>query len=494
MNQGFVCRNAHYNYVPTETAPGHASIYTGTTPAYHGIVGNQWFENGKTRYCVEDSTVSTVGSQSTAGARSPRNMIAPTFGDQLKLTTNGQTRIYGVSLKDRGAILPAGHTANGAFWYDGLSGKFVTSSYYYKEMPTWAQQFNNRKPADQLLSGKWETLLPIAQYTESQADDNAYEQLLPTKEKPVFPYDLKLISEKASSGQIKMPAYDVLSSTPFGNTLVNQFAQELITQEKLGKALATDVLAVSFSSTDIVGHAFGPQSIEVEDTYLRLDKELEALLNHLDKEVGQGNYVLFLSADHGGVFTPKYLSKQKLPSGYLQIKTYMNNLKAHLNKKYGEGDWIAHSGDKEVYLNRALIQSKDIELEEVQETVADFIRNCEGIFGAYTAANLEEEEYTQGIRHLVQNAFFYPRSADVVITHRPGWLDEGWRRGGTSHGTGFNYDTQVPVLFYGWKIPQGKSTVRKVYITDIAATLAMLLNIQLADATTGEPIVEIFGN
>lgn len=492
MNQGFMCRNAHYNYVPTETAPGHASIYTGTTPAHHGIVANEWFEAGKRRYCAEDSTVTAIGSTNPAGARSPRNMVVPTFGDLLKLSNNGKTRVFGVSLKDRGAILPAGHTANGAFWYDGLSGKFITSSYYMKELPVWAQKFNDQKWADQYLSKNWETLLPIAQYTESQSDDNNYEQLLPSKQKPTFPYNLKEISTQATKGQLKTPTYDILTSTPFGNTIVNQFAQLMAKEENLGKTAFTDVLAISFSSTDIIGHAFGPQSIEVEDTYLRLDQEIESLLNFLDQQVGAGNYVLFLSADHGGVYTPRYLQDTKLPGGYLQMKKHFEDLKKHLQTKYGEGEWIANSGDKEVYLNSSLIQSKKLNLREVQAEVAQFMRTREGIYDAFTAYQMEQENYTQGVRQLVQNAHYHRRSPDVVMTHQSGWLSEGWQRGGTSHGTPFAYDTQIPVLFYGWKIPVGKSTVRKVNITDIAPTVSMLLNTQLADGTTGQPILEIF--
>lgn len=493
MNQGFNCRNGHYNYVPTETAPGHASIYTGTTPAFHGIVANEWFEKGKSRYCVEDSTVSPVGSQSPNGARSPRNMIAPTIGDQLKLATNGQSKVFGVSIKDRGAILPAGHTANGAFWYDNLTGKFITSSFYMQALPQWLQKFNEQKNSDKYLTMQWETLLPISQYTESQADDNKYEQLLAGKEKPTFPYNLKEISTKMASGQFKQSPYEVIPYTPYGNTLVKDMAKEIITQEKLGKGNSTDLLAVSFSSTDLIGHAFGPQSIEVEDTYLRLDKDLEDLLAHLDKEVGKGNYVLFLSADHAGVYTPKYLTDLKIPSGYTKTKEHYKNLAAHLNKTFGEGKWIEHTADKEVYLNRTFIESKKANLAEIQEVVAAFMRNCEGIFEAITQNDLNKTEYTKGIKAMVQNANYHLRSPDVTIVHRSGWLDASWLKGGTSHGTPYNYDTQVPMLFYGWKIPQGKNTVRKVSITDIAATIATLLNMQLPDASNGEPIKEIFG-
>jgi predicted AlkP superfamily pyrophosphatase or phosphodiesterase len=493
LNQGFVCRNAHYNYVPTETAPGHASVYTGTTPAFHAIVGNEWYEQGKRRYCVEDSTVQSVGSESPNGARSPRNMQVTTLSDQLKLANNHLSKVYAISIKDRGSVLPGGHISNGSFWYDNLTGKFITSTFYMKALPKWMEKFNEQKHPEKYLRQKWETLLPLKDYTESQADDNHYEQKLPGKDKAIFPYNLKEMSEAISQRQLKSSPFELLPYTPFANTYVKDGAKVIITEERLGRGDFTDFLAVSFSSTDIIGHAFGVHSVEIEDTYLRLDKDLEDLFAHLDREVGDGNYMIFLTADHAAVHTPKYMMDLKIPAGYADVKKHTENLKKHLNTLYGEGEWVEYGMDKEIYLNRKLIQEKKINLAEIQDHTAKFMRNCEGIFETVTASDLEKHEYTQGIKSMVQKAYFHKRSPDVTLIYNSGWLDASWLKGGTSHGTPYHYDTHVPMLFYGWKIPKGKNTARKVQITDLVTTVALLLNLQLPDGMGGEPILEIFG-
>ncbi|MCU0446078.1 MAG: alkaline phosphatase family protein [Microscillaceae bacterium] len=492
LKQGFHCKNAQYNYVPTETAPGHASVYTGTTPAYHGIVANEWFENGKKMYCVSDSTEKGVGSKIGTGNISPRNLLATTITDQLRIATNFKSKVYGISIKDRGAVLPAGHAANGAFWYDGGTGKFISSTYYYQELPTWVQKFNERKLAEKYLKETWNTLLPIEKYTESTADDTPYEQLLAGKTKPVFPYNLKEIGEQMSKAQIKRSAFELLPITPYGNTIVKELAIATLIDEKLGKGQFTDFLAVSFSSTDIIGHTFGTNSIEIQDTYLRLDKDLEEFFEMLDREVGEDNYLVFLTADHAGANNPKFLTDNKLPGGYMSIRNCVQSLETYLNSVYGQDAWVSYSSDKEIYLNRRLIAQKKLDLAEFQTTVAKYMRDCEGIFDAFTGENLETQEYTSGIRQFVQAGYYYRRSPDVTLVHKPGWLDNYWNKGGTTHGTPFGYDTHVPILFYGWKIPKGKTTIRHVAITDIAPTLTVLLNVQMPSFNTGAPIREIF--
>jgi predicted AlkP superfamily pyrophosphatase or phosphodiesterase len=492
LKQGFHCKNAHYNYVPTETAPGHASVYTGTTPANHGIVANDWFENGKKMYCVNDSTQTPVGSKTGVGNISPRNLLATTITDQLRLATNFKSKTYGISLKDRGAVLPAGHTANGAFWYDNTSGKFITSTYYYQELPPWVQKFNERKLADKYLKETWNPLLAIEKYTESSSDDNAYEQILPGKTKPTFPYNLKEMSEQMAKGQLKRSPFELLPITPYGNTLVKELAIATLLDEKLGKGQTTDFLAVSFSSTDIIGHAFGINSIEIQDTYLRLDKDLEEFLEILDREIGEDNYLVFLTADHAGANTPRFLTDNKLPGGYMSIKKCVQSLETYLNSVYGQDAWVSYGSDKEIYLNRKLIAQKKLDLAEFQTTVANYLRDCEGVLDAFIAQDLERQEYTAGLRQFVQLGYYYRRSPDVTLVHKPGWLDNYWGKGGTTHGTPFGYDTHVPILFYGWKIPKGKTTIRRVAITDIAPTLTMLLNVQMPTSATGEPIKEIF--
>jgi len=276
MRGGFLCRNANFNYVPTHTAPGHASIFTGTSPSVHGIIGNDWFDRNSRKeiYCVGDSTVKPVGTTSISGKMSPRNLYATTFADELRLASNFKSRAFGVSLKDRGSILPVGHTANVAYWHDPYLNNWVTSTYYLKELPKWVSDFNSRKVSDSLLSKPWNTLLPISSYTECGPDNSPYEGLYKGEKSPVFPHDLPSLREAES---------ELIRKTPFGNTFTRLFAESLINEEKLGKGEFCDVLTVSFSSTDYIGHMYGTNAVELEDTYIRLDREIESFLNFLDE-------------------------------------------------------------------------------------------------------------------------------------------------------------------------------------------------------------------
>jgi predicted AlkP superfamily pyrophosphatase or phosphodiesterase len=311
LTQGFNCKNTNYNYAPTYTGPGHASIYTGTTPSFHGIIGNDWFviDSGRVIYVTDDPTVQTVGSASTkAGKMSPHNMLASTIGDELRLYSNLKSKVISVSLKDRAAILPGGHLSNGSYWFDSGSGNFITSTFYKKELPQWVTDFNVQHLSDKYLSQPWNTLLPIEQYTESAEDDNHYEGLYKGETKPVFPHNLPAMFSKTD--------YEVLLSTPFGNTIVKDIALAALKSENLGKGDNTDFLAISFSSTDYIGHMMGPQSIELEDTYLRLDRDLAEIITYLEKKYGKDNFLLFLTADHAVAYVPQELMDLKMNAGY----------------------------------------------------------------------------------------------------------------------------------------------------------------------------------
>lgn len=484
MNKGFMARNAHYNYIPTYTGPGHASVYTGTTPATHGIISNDWYsrELKRTVYCAEDTTVSAVGGSESAGQISPRNMLSSTITDQLKMSTQGRSKVIGISIKDRGSALPAGHRADAAYWYDGSSGEMMTSTFYMEDLPSWVKQFNQQKLPKKYLSQTWNTLLPIEEYTASADDDSEYEVRFSDDEPSTFPYDLKRLNKNAKG-------YGMLSSTPFGNSLVVDFAKAALEEEDLGQGAETDFLAVSFSSTDYIGHAFGAQSKEVQDTYIRLDRDLADLLNTLDKRVGEGNYLVFLTADHAVLDVPKLLVDARMPGGYLEISKISTFIEQDLKEKYGEGKWIEHASSQ-LLLNHQLIEEKGVDLEEIQDFVADRLMDFKGIKETYTATTLRKFEYTRGQRQLLQMGYNFQRSGDVVYTLDPGFLNSS-RMQGTSHGTGYNYDTHVPVLFYGWGVKAGES-VRYHTITDIAPTLSMLLNITLPDGADGQPIEEIF--
>lgn len=482
MNEGFFCKNANYNYVPTYTAPGHASIYTGTTPAVNGIIANDWYDvtKGRIIYCVTDEHAESVGSKDEEGKRSPVNLMTTTITDELRLATHMKSKVIGIALKDRSAVLPAGHLANASYWYDGSTGNFISSSYYMKELPRWLQEFNNRKLPKKYLGEDWKTLLPIDEYTESIADDYAYETVLKGEQKPVFPHRLPDLM-KGNGG------LDLIRMTPFGNSLLKDFAIETIESENMGKSTVTDFIAVSFSSTDYIGHAYGPNSIEAEDAYLRLDKDISDLLDFINTRIGKNNMLVFLTADHGAMQIPAYLESLHIPAGYInegQLKDTLNN---YLMKEYGVS-LVSEYINQQVYLDHQVIEAKKLSLPDIQEKAAAFLRKLPKVNEVLTATVLNRTQFTEGARSLMQRGFNGKRSGDILVNYIPGYGN--YHATGTSHGAPYSYDTHVPLFFYGWGIKPG-STSEPVVIPDIAATLATLLNIQFPSGCNGTPILPV---
>ncbi|UYZ61906.1 alkaline phosphatase PafA [Hymenobacter weizhouensis] len=506
LGEGFSYENAHYNYVPTYTGPGHASIYTGTTPSVHGIIGNNWLvrEAGKGTYVTEDNTVQAVGGTAAAGQQSPRHMLTSTITDELRLATNFQSKVIGVCIKDRGSILPAGHSANAAYWYDGANGAFISSTFYMAALPEWARKFNAENRAARYLDKPWETLLPISQYTESTADDAPWEATFKGEAKPVFPHDLPALSgglptaarQNLEATGEKAPArnLDLIRSTPFGNSLTLDFALEALRAEQLGQRGTTDFLALSFSSTDYVGHQFGVNAIETEDTYLRLDRDLERLFTYLDKTLGRRQVLVFLSADHGAAHSPDFLRSQRIPAGSVGPRLLRDSLQQALVRRHGPGPWVLSYENQQVYLNRPLLQQKKLDLRTFQDEVADIMLNYAGVTRAITADDLQKSHWESGMLMYLENGYFPKRSGDVLIVLEPGWLESYQYpvNKGTTHGSAGNYDTHVPVVFWGWGVKAGKSSA-PAKITDIAPTLARWLHIQEPDGCTGQPLAEVLG-
>ncbi len=478
VNEGYNFANNHFNYFPTYTGPGHAAVYTGATPSVNGIVGNSWFDRELNRnmYVVEDTSVATVGGTGAVGQMSPKNLLSTTFTDALKKESNA-SKIVAVSLKDRGAVLPAGHIGDMAFWYDSDEGNFVSSTWYLDELPNWVVDFNAEGDARTYSDQRWETLLSIDQYTASNPDDSPYEGAFSWEEKPVFPHEL---------GKAEGDSYWTVQSSPFGNTLVKDFAKAAIDGEELGQDNTTDVLAISFSSTDYIGHQFGPYSVELQDTYIRLDRDLADLFEKLDKSVGQGNYLVFLTSDHGVVDVPAELKDRGLPGGYFEVGPVAEELTKFLTGKYGKGNWIRALANQQIYLNRELIAEKDLSLKKMQDAIADFLLQFEGVLSTNTAHNFMYERYGSGLQAMYQRGFQYQRSGDVFVQLKPGWLISSYETG-TSHGSPYNYDTHVPMLLYGWGIPQGTS-FQKTAITQLAPTLSGLLQIPLPSGTEAKPL------
>ena len=469
VNRGFSFENNHFNYFPTFTGPGHASIYTGATPSVNGVVGNAWYDRSidRSMYVVSDSTVSPVGTDTDAGKMSPRNLLSTTVTDELK-SASSESKVIAVSSKDRGAVLAAGHLGDAAYWYEPESGKFVSSSWYVSELPGWVKSFNEKGLAKEFANSTWETLLPIEQYTASSADDRPFEGTFENEDAPVFPHDLA-----ANRGN----EYGIVNSTPFGNTLIAELAKLAIEGEELGSGDTTDFLGVSFSSTDYVGHRYGPHSVELQDTYLRLDRTIADLLDYLDRKVGKGNYLVVLTSDHGVVDVPQELINKSLPGGYFDSDKAVNELTKFLNAELGDNSWIEDYTNQQVYLDRDLIDQNGLSLEVVQQKAADFLLQFEGVKSTNTAHNYQYESYGTGQEAMYQRGFMYDRSGDVFIQLKSGWLDTDYPKG-TSHGSPYNYDTHVPLIFYGWNVPQGE-TSRKTVIPQIAPTISNMLNIPL---------------
>ncbi|MBL7746182.1 MAG: alkaline phosphatase family protein [Chitinophagaceae bacterium] len=479
MNQGFSCENTMIPYTPTYTACGHSTIYTGSVPALTGITGNNWWDREKMRsvYCTEDNSVSTVGSSSSAGKQSPSNMFTTTICDELRIATNYQAKVIGISIKDRGGILPAGHSANAAYWYDNNVGKWISSTYYMNELPAWVNSFNDQKLVDNYYKQGWNTLYPVSTYTQSTADEKTYENSLFGKQ---FPYDLSAYIGKD---------YGKISTTPMGNSLTAAFAKAAVTAEKLGADNITDFLAISFSSPDYIGHSFGPNSIEAEDGFLRIDKELGDLLNFLDSKVGKGQYTVFLSADHGVAPIPEYMTENKMPGG----RIFMNEVTKELNKKLKEqfniGNIVVYDDNYQVALNHPAIDSAKLDKKLITDIIVAHLSKEPGIGQVFPLDELNTVPLPATVRKMLNNGYYKKRSGDIQFLLKPNYID-AWSKTGTTHGLWNPYDTHIPLLWYGWGIKKGK-TNRETYMTDIAPTIAALLHIQMPNGSIGQVITEV---
>ncbi|WP_290791200.1 alkaline phosphatase PafA [Flavihumibacter sp. UBA7668] len=478
LKQGFSNENTFIPYAPTVTACGHSTIYTGSVPAITGIAGNAWYDQrlNRTVYCVEDATVSTVGSSSKAGQMSPRNMHTTTIGDELKLATNFRSKVIGIAIKDRGGILPAGHTANGAYWYDGSSGNWITSTYYRTELPTWVKSFNDAKWVDKYYEAGWNTLYPIDTYINSDKESKPYKSRPLGSNAAAHPYDLKSMIGKN---------FGAISSTPFGNTMTLELAKAAVKGESLGKGAVTDMLTVSLSSPDYIGHSFGPNSVEVEDTYLRLDKELGAFFEFLDKEIGKGQYLFFISADHGVAHIPGFMKEHKIPAGTFDDGKCKEGMNALLKEKFGQSNLIVSMYNYQVHLNRPLIDSLDLDKDEITESVIRYMQKQPEVMRAFDIAELSETTLPSKLKTMIANGYDPNRGGDVQFVLYPQYIDGGPT--GTTHGLWNPYDSHIPLVWYGWNIKPGKSN-KEVYMSDIAPTIAALLHIQMPNGTVGKPI------
>jgi arylsulfatase A-like enzyme len=483
MNQGFSNDNCQIGYTPSVTACGHTGIYTGTVPAIHGITGNGWYDTQLKRnvYCSEDRTVDGVGAAGASdGKMSPKNMLTTSIADELRMANNFKSKVIGIALKDRGAILPAGHSANGAYWFDAKSGNFITSTYYYKELPNWVKQFNDRQIPDSLMKLGWNKSLTDAVYLQyATADEKNYEGKPFGSNQTKMPYNL---TRTANEG------FGKLSSTPWGNTLTVELAKAAVLAEDMGKDAVTDMLAVSFSSPDYVGHSFGPNSWEVVDNYIKLDEELGRMFDFLDATVGKGKYTAFLSADHAVAHVPGFMKENKLPGGLLDDKAAMNEMNAAIKAKFGIDKLVVSLTNYQVHFNRDLLDSLNADTKAINQFMVRYLMKKDYILNAFPTNEILTSPMPQYLREKIANGFLYNRSGDIQMVLKSGFIDGGAT--GTTHGLWYSYDAHIPLLWYGFGIKQGRSS-KRVYMHDIASTVASLLKIQEPSGNIGNPIVEV---
>lgn len=483
MYEGSNFTYAHYNYVPTYTGPGHTSIYTGTTPYFHGIIANNFYDRKlkKIVYCTADNTVSTVGGTDNNGMESPRRLLATTITDQLKLATNGKSKVIAISIKDRASILPGGHMPDAAYWYDPVNGNFITSSFYMKKLPAWVNDFNNMKLAQKYMSGEWDLSYPVEKYENSLPDSQPFEADVFQEGKTTFPHSFKNLPAEKKLDEIR--------TTPYGNQLLFDFVKKAIEKENLGGGKYTDFLAVSFSSTDYIGHEYGPNSVEVEDTYIKLDKTIAALINELDKQVGKGNYVLFLTGDHAMALNPQYLQQRNVPAEWFDPTQVKDALKDFCKEKYGKKSVVENFSNRQVFLDYDVLKKLNLKASKVEKDIVFFLRHkFPQISQMYTRSDLEKLTAYRTSPNIILNGFNPALSGDVLIELQPSDLMAHGGKEASTHGSIYNYDTHVPMIFYGWHIP--RQTINKpVYTVDIAPTIADLLKIQEPNACMGIPLI-----
>jgi predicted AlkP superfamily pyrophosphatase or phosphodiesterase len=459
--------NCRYDYAVAFTCPGHASLFTGAYPNVHGVIGNEWFDasRGRKVYCVEDSDTTQVGGNTGPGY-SPRNLIGSTIGDELRIASGFQSKVIAISLKDRAAVVPGGHTANAAYWYDGESGQFVTSSYYMRKLPAWVDQFNSSQPAKTYCGKPWQALPETPQVGG------------------------KMLSQAHLDPSQPCPNPDFLAwlhNSPFMNAIELNFASHAVKNEGLGQGPATDLLAISLSVNDSIGHAFGPYSDEVADTTLRTDRDLADFLGQLDKTIGLDNVWIALSADHGAAPTPRFIKQHHLGLGNAVTSAVRDAVERALSQSYGPGPWVADTSSFCITLNKATREKHRAEESKVEAAAAEAAALVLGVSAAFTRAQLLTGALPRSpLGSEAANSFNIQRSGDVFLILDPYALPIAEETGST-HGAPWTYDTQVPLVLWGNAFRPG------IYATacepiDLAPTLAVALGLTQPSGAQGRPL------
>ncbi len=430
LQDGYLCNNTIIDYVPTVTAAGHATIFSGTTPAFHGIAGNNFMLNGQNVTSVQDDTERAVGGNEKTRGKSPRNLITTNIADQLQLATNFKSRTVGIALKDRASILPSGHHPIGAYWFDSSSKSFVTSTYYMDKLPKWVADFN-KKHHDELSMD--------------------------------------------------------LSNLPIGTIMTFALAEQAIINEKLGQGEATDMLTLSVSNTDMCAHSFGSHSPKVDAIYYQLDKELASFIQLLDQRIGRGNYLLFLTADHGGTHSYPRMTEHGLPSGCVSNSANVNAANVELEKQFGVPKLIKQSIGYTYYINTEAIDSANLDCGAVTRAACKALMKSDDIEWAVDVLNIDSCPIPSILKERIKLGYFPGRSGEIYVIPRTGFYSGSPNETGSNHGSWSQSDSHIPLIFMGWHITPGE-TSRLTHMTDIAATVCAMLHIQAPNGCIGTPI------
>ena len=488
LNEGTFYQNAAYQYMLTQSATAHATISTGTEPAWHGIVSNSWYFplRNDLVYCTQDPGIYPVGGGYESGLHSPVHLKVSTFTDELKMATQKEAKVFGIGMKEHAAILSAGHAADAAYWFDNGTGNWITSTWYVDSLPDWINDFNAMLYPEAYLDKTWDMKGPQEYYHDCVPDTNIYE--LGFNGKNYFPYDLKKIrNDWLTEHQDDL---SLLRETPYGNTYTTDFARKLIEKENLGKDDITDVLTVCYSATGYIGHRFGPSSYEMADAILRLDKDIGDLLTYLVDSLGKRNILVYFTASHGISEIPGILKNNRIPSGYFKTEQALYLLRSYLKLLYGEGEWVKGCVGNQIYLNRTLIEDSKISLDDIRKDAARFVVQMSGVNFVYPYSDLGVNSYGNENLKRIINSYNPQRSGDLIITFNPGWVESSTENV-TDHDSSYEFNSHVPLIWYGWSMDRASFT-RDINLTDIAPTLSSLIKIPYPNACTGKPLYELF--
>lgn len=477
---GAICSNVNLTVHEQSYASGTATLFTGVNPSTHGIIGKHWYDRLRSREveCTYDDYYFTLGADTDNGNASPKKLLTTTITDNLKIFSGGKSSIFSVAMNRESAIFSAGHAADGAYWFDIHSGRMVSSSFYLNVFPDWVREFNSENYPERFSYQNWVTLFPEPEYTESTPDNYEFEKGY-FGEFNVFPHTIGKYTKRAEN-------FTPLKTTPYANEIIKNFGIQLMEKEAVGQDEHTDFMTIVFSSMDYENNSFGPPSLEMQDTYLYLDKYIAEVVRYAENKFGKQNVVFFLTANTSASYPVDYLKHEfNLPVDFFSPESSFALLTSFLNASYGQQNWIEHYTDHQVYLNHDLIKKNKVDLDEIRESASDFLNQFEAVQISMTAGQLEKGSSDDGILAMLHKSYAKNRSGDFLYI-----LKEGWQPQYKFRKINYTDQTHIPLLFYGAGIkPQ---TIREKYnAVDFAPTLSELLQIPQPDKSQGRPITPV---